>query len=412
MYVYFSTSSSFLEFPSSSYTFIFVCEYFYHNWWWKGNKMGGRINGFDWVKGKIVGRGSFGSVHLAMNKSTGGLFVAKTAHSDAGQDALQNEVNILNTLKNSSSSSQSPSPYIIHCLGTEYDHQDNKLNVFMEYMAGGSLADVLHKFGGSFDEHVVRLYTRQILLGLSHLHQQGIAHCDLKCKNVLLASSGTVKLADFGCAKKISEDSNMNKSSSSVINNGGTPLWMAPEVLLSRNGKDERVVDFAAADIWSLGCTVIEMATGRPPWVHDDLVSISNPMSAMFKIACGDGIPQFPGHFSQEGFDFLRRCLVRDPNKRSTAKDLLNHPFLVANTLTYHKHYSNSSPAAVLDVHQFEDDYDDDDDDSNDYDDKLLSPARGDNFSIGNEFVCPQGKTIWQQEDSASGNHWITIRSR
>ncbi|XP_058771851.1 uncharacterized protein LOC131645200 [Vicia villosa] len=377
--------------------------------------MSGRNNnGFDWAKGKIVGSGSFGSVHIAMDKSTGGLFVAKTAESDAGQEALQNEVDILNTLKNSSSSSsQSPSPYIIQCLGTEYDHLDNnRLHVFMEYMAGGSLADTLLKFGGSFDEHVVRLYTRQILLGLYHLHQHEIVHCDLKCKNVLLASSGTVKLADFGCAKKISKDSNMNKSSSSVVNNGGTPLWMAPEVLLSRNAKDERVVDFAAADIWSLGCTVIEMATGRPPWVHDDLVSISNPMSAMFKIVCGDAIPQFPSHFSQEGFDFLRRCLVRDPSKRSTAKDLLNHPFLVANTLTYQKLYSNSSPAAVLDVHQFEDDYDDDDDESDNYDDELLSPAGRNRFSIGNEFACPQGKTIWQQEDSASGNHWITIRSR
>ncbi|CAK8530111.1 unnamed protein product [Lathyrus sativus] len=372
--------------------------------------MGGRINGFDWVKGKIVGTGSFGSVHLAMNKSTGGLFVAKTANSDAGRDALQNEVNILNTLKNSSS--QSPSPYIIQCLGSEYDHQDNnKLHVFMEYMAGGSLADALHNFGGSFDEHVVRLYTRQILLGLYHLHQQGIVHCDLKCKNVLLSSSGTVKLADFGFAKRISKDSSTDKSPSSVINNGGTPLWMAPEVLLATNVKDERAVDFAAADIWSLGCTVIEMATGRPPWVHDDLVSISNPMSAMFKIACGDGIPQFPSHFSQEGFDFLRKCLARDPNKRSTAKDLLNHPFLVANTLTYHKRYCNSSPAAVLDVHQFEDDYDGDDE-SYDYEEKLPSPEGRNKLLMGNDFVSPQGKTIWQQEDSASGNHWITIRSR
>ncbi|KAI5448715.1 mitogen-activated protein kinase kinase kinase 17 [Lathyrus oleraceus] len=404
MYINFLTSSSFVEFPSSSRDLFLCVNILIIIGGGREIKMGGRINGFDWVKGKIVGSGSFGSVHLAMNRSTGGLFVAKTAHSDAGHEALQNEVNILNTLKNSSSSSsQSPSPYIIQCLGTEYDHQDNnnKLHVFMEYMAGGSLADALHKFGGSFDEHVVRLYTRQILLGLYHLHQQGIVHCDLKCKNVLLSSSGTVKLADFGCAKRIGKDSHTNKSPSS----GGTPLWMAPEVLLLRNGKEERVVDFAAADIWSLGCTVIEMATGRPPWVHDDLVSISNPMSAMFKIACGDGIPQFPSHFSQEGFDFLRRCLVRDPNKRSTAKDLLNHPFLVANTLTYHKPYCNASPAAVLDVHQFEDDYDDDGEE------KLPSPAGRNKFSFGNEFVSPQVKTIWQQEDSASGNHWITIRS-
>jgi mitogen-activated protein kinase kinase kinase 17/18 len=375
--------------------------------------MCGIIKGSEWMKGKMVGCGSFGCVHLAMNKSTGGLFVVKKAHSEAGRDALENEVNILNTLNSS------PSPYIVQCLGTDYDHQDNQLHVFMEYMSGGSLADVSHKFGGSIDEDVVRVYTRQIVHGLYHLHQHGIVHCDLKCKNVLLASSGNVKLADFGCAKRVKKNMNMNKSSSYIIANGGTPLWMAPEVLLMKNDSsinDESrvVVDFAAADIWSLGCTVIEMATGRPPWVDDDLISISNPMAAMFKIACGDGIPQFPIHFSQEGFDFLRRCLVRDPKKRSTAQELLNHPFLVSTTLTHHKHYSASSPASVLEVHQFEDTYDDDDDDDDDSDDndELVSPAGGNHFSITKEFLCPQGTTMWQLEDSASGNHWITIRSR
>ncbi|GAU20135.1 hypothetical protein TSUD_351970 [Trifolium subterraneum] len=355
--------------------------------------MSGRI---EWVKGKMVGCGSFGSVHLAMNKSNGGLFVVKTSDSEVGCDALKNEVNMLNTLNNSS-------PYIVRCLGTEYDNNQDKkvVHVFMEYMAGGSLADVSNKFGGSLDEDVVRLYTRQILLGLYDLHKHGIVHCDLNCKNVLLSSSGNVKLADFGCAK------NMNKPSSHLnLTNGGTPLWMAPEVLL--NVDDEKVVDFAA-DIWSLGCTVIEMATGRPPWA-DNLIFISNPMAAMFKIARGDEIPQFPLHFSREGFDFLRRCLVRDPSKRPTAQELLNHPFIISTTLTHHKHYSASSPAAVLDVHQFEDT---DDDEEEDYDYKLHSPTeRLNRFSIANEFVSPQGTTMWELEDAASGNHWITVRPR
>lgn len=368
--------------------------------------MGGRI---EWVKGKMVGCGSFGSVHLAMNKSSGGLFVVKTSDTEVGHDALKNEVNMLNSLNNSS-------PYIVQCLGTEYDHhQDNKLHVFMEYMAGGSLADVSNKFGGSLDEDVVRLYTRQILLGLYDLHKHGIVHCDLKCKNVLLASSGNVKLADLGCAKRVIKKNdlnmkmnmnmnmNMNKLSSCInLTNGGTPLWMAPEVLL-KDDDDERVVDFAA-DIWSLGCTVIEMATGRPPW-GDNLISTSNPIAAMFKIARGDEVPQFPVHFSHEGFDFLRRCLVRDPNKRPTAHELLNHPFIISTTLTYHKHYSASSPAAVLDVHQFEDTYDDDD--------ELQSPTgRLNQFSITNEFVSPQGTTMWELEDGASEYYWITVRSR
>lgn len=354
-----------------------------------------------WVKGKVVGSGSFGSVHLAINKSNGGLFVVKSANSEAGRHALHNEFNILNTLNYS--------PYIVQCLGTEYQHQGAINNVFMEYMSGGSLADVAHNFGGSLDEQLVRLYTKHILLGLNHLHQHGIVHCDLKCKNVLLASSGNVKLADFGCARRIKSSS--SSSSSSCC---GTPLWMAPEVLLLHNNTNEKLdLDLAAADIWSLGCTVIEMATGRPPWIdhlHDS--STSNPMAALFKIARGNAIPQFPLHFSKEGIDFLSRCLERDPNKRSTAHDLLSHPFI--NLSTHHKHCSASSPAAVLEVHKFEHTYDDFDVDV-DSDDKILqqSPTRLNHFHITNQFLCSQlGTTIWQLEDRASGNHWITIRSR
>lgn len=319
----------------------------------------------EWVKGKLVGCGSFGTVHLAMNRSTGGLFVVKSAHLGAGRETLDHEVKILKTL--------SSSPYIVQCLGTEEDQGD--LNVFMEYMAGGSLADVAHKFGGSLDEEVVRVYTREILLGLKHLHQHGIVHCDLKCKNVLLGSSGNIKLADFGCATRVAN---------SWLSVGGTPLWMAPEVL--RN----EMLDFAA-DIWSLGCTVIEMATGSPPWAGE----LSNPMAAMLRIAHGDGVPPFPSHFSRDALDFLSRCLEREPKKRCSTEELLSHPFVSRNsTAPSQKEYA-SSPASVLEVQNFEDTYDLE---------GLESPK-------GNDFLV---RTIWQQEDSAlvrSSGNWITVRS-
>lgn len=287
----------------------------------------------EWVKGKMVGSGSFGSVHLAMNKSTGGLFVVKSARSGTGREALNNEAKILKALK--------PSPYIVQCLGTKEDRGGN-LNVFMEYMAGGSLADVAHKFGGSLHEEVVRVYTREILQGLKHLHQHGIVHCDLKCKNVLLGSSGNIKLADFGCAKRVKDLNNDRGGlANSLLCVGGTPLWMAPEVL--RN----EMLGFGA-DIWSLGCTVIEMATGRPPW---GVVEGSNPMASVLRIAHGDVVPHFPSHISKEGLDFLSMCLERNADKRCSAEELLSHPFVSRN-----KQYA-SSPTCVLEIHNFEDTY-------------------------------------------------------
>lgn len=129
----------------------------------------------------------------------------------------------------------------------------------MEYMAGDSLSDVEEKFGGALEEKVIKLYTRELLLGIKYLHENGFVHCDLKSKNVLLGSSGDIKLTDFGGAKRLEEFmGNRGLAARSRLSMGGTPLWMAPEVLRNEG------LDFAS-DIWSLGCTVIEMATGRPP---------------------------------------------------------------------------------------------------------------------------------------------------
>ncbi|KAK6159670.1 hypothetical protein DH2020_003051 [Rehmannia glutinosa] len=212
----------------------------------------------EWLKGSVIGSGSFGTVHLAIDTATGSLFVAKSARSEAGIKSLKNEANILESLN---------SPHIVKCIGKDISFAKNgatKYSLFFEYMAGGSLSDVLQKFGGALNEKLIRLYTREILRGLKYLHENGIVHSDVKCKNVLLGASGGVKLSDFGFAKKISDENvNGNKMSSQCCNGiGGTPLWMAPEVLRNEG------LDFAA-DIWSLGCTVIEMATGRPPWGGD-----------------------------------------------------------------------------------------------------------------------------------------------
>ncbi|KAK2993060.1 hypothetical protein RJ640_024934 [Escallonia rubra] len=291
----------------------------------------------EWVKGKVIGSGSFGTVYLAMSKATGSLFVVKSAESQAGLQSLENEANILENLD---------SPHIVKCVGQEDvsagANGGRKFNLFMEYMAGGSLADVAEKFGGTLDEGVIRLYTREILHGLKYLHKNGIVHSDLKCKNVLLGLSGNIKLADFGCAKRL-KNSGSTQSCNSA---GGTPLWMAPEVL--RNEE----LDFAA-DIWSLGCTIIEMATGNSPWGGN----FSNPMAAVLKIAQSNERPELPRQFSKEGLDFLAKCLERNPRKRSIAEELLNHPF-VSGKQEYRKTSEEDacSPASVLDLGLYEGD--------------------------------------------------------
>lgn len=325
----------------------------------------------------MVGSGSFGAVHLAINNATGGLFVVKSAQSEAGLRCLENEAEILENLM---------SPYIVHCIGREYlsgKGAGNEFNLFLEYVPGGNLSDVMEKLGGKFDEKVIRLYTREILMGLKYIHESGIVHCDLKCKNVLLDTSGRVKLADFGCAKKKNE----------LIPNGfsvaGTPSWMAPEILRREN------LDFSA-DIWSLGCTVIEMATGRPPWGYE----ITNPMAALMKIACSDETPKFPCGFSKEGIDFLEKCLERNPRKRWKTEELLSHPFVsgVKQEETY-------SPSSVLDVGVCERGYESDE--SNDIGDfGNIIP-----FLSTKCFEETRGISWDQSGFLSSSENWVTVRS-
>ncbi|XP_057864627.2 mitogen-activated protein kinase kinase kinase 5-like [Cryptomeria japonica] len=267
----------------------------------KRSAMGTKSNAGSWLRGTTIGAGAFGTVSLAINNSNGELFAVKSMAAGS-VSCLQHEFNILKSLN---------SPYIVRCLGMEYSNENGveMCNLMMEYMPGGSLGDLLSKFGGQLDESVIRSYTRGILRGLDYLHRQGIVHCDIKGKNVLVGSCGVVKLGDFGSARRTEEKGQM-----SVLR--GTPLWMAPEVV-------NQVEQGPPSDIWSLGCTVVEMATGRSPWTN-----ASNPLAALYLIGCSDELPELPACLSPQGRDFLDKCFRRDPKQRWTAAQLLEHPFL------------------------------------------------------------------------------------
>ncbi|GLJ08682.1 hypothetical protein SUGI_0093570 [Cryptomeria japonica] len=263
--------------------------------------MGTKSNTCRWLRGSTIGAGAFGTVSLAINNSNGELFAVKSMAADS-ISCLESEYNILKSLD---------SPYIVRCLGMEYSNENGveMCNLMMEYMPGGSLGDLLSKFGGQLDESVIRNYSRRILRGLDYLHRQGIVHCDIKGKNVLVGSGGVVKLGDFGSARRTEE-----KGQITVLR--GTPLWMAPEVV-------NQLEQGPPSDIWSLGCTVVEMATGRPPWTN-----ASNPLAALYLIGCSDELPELPACLSHQGRDFLEKCFRRDPKQRWSAAQLLEHPFL------------------------------------------------------------------------------------
>lgn len=140
----------------------------------------------------------------------------------------------------------------------------------VRYCENGSLHSICKNFG-KFPENLVALYMSQVLNGLLYLHDQGVIHRDIKGANILTTKEGLVKLADFGVATR--KDTGLHESS--VV---GTPYWMAPEVI-------ELSGATTASDIWSLGCTVIELLDGKPPY-HK-----LQPMPALFRIVNDDHPP-------------------------------------------------------------------------------------------------------------------------
>jgi len=207
--------------------------------------------------------------------------------------------------------SQIRSPYVTRFISSRLIEGTSKLCIVMEYMAGGSVADLLAA-GGPIDEQSVRAVCRDLCFALEYLHSEGKIHRDVKAANVLLTATGDVRLADFGVAAEVSRTLGAKRKTFT-----GTPFWMAPEVISQSAGAGGAGYD-ARADIWSLGITAYECATGKPPHAEE------HPMRVLFIIPKTPP-PALGPQFSKQLRDFVAFVLVKEPHERPSAKEVLKH---------------------------------------------------------------------------------------
>ena len=247
----------------------------------------------------VLGKGGFGTVFRAFNTENGVTVAVKRVNKEDLDEeklgSIESEVKLLKKLRH---------PNIVRYIETVRG-PDGSLNIVLEFIENGSLASILKKFGGKFNESLVAIYTTQVLKGLAYLHAQGVVHRDIKGANILATKDGTIKLADFGVATE-------GGDFEGVV---GTPYWMAPEIIEMTGNSG------TACDIWSVGCTVIELVTGAPPYF--DL----NPMPALFRIV-QDEHPPLPDNISSALKEFLLACFQKDPNLRISAEKLLEYKWL------------------------------------------------------------------------------------
>ncbi|KAF2666988.1 Pkinase-domain-containing protein [Microthyrium microscopicum] len=271
---------------------------------------------FKWVRGQLIGKGTFGRVYLGMNIATGEFLAVKQVEVNpkaAGQEkerlkemvrSLDNEIDFMEPLEH---------PNIVSYLGCE--RKEFSISIFLEYIPGGSIGSVLRKHG-KFPEEIVSSLTRQCLKGLAYLHDEGILHRDLKADNILLDMDGSAKISDFGISKK-TDNIYGNDSTNSMQ---GSVFWMAPEVIRSGG-----VGYSAKVDIWSLGCVVLEMFAGRRPWAKEEAIG------AIYKLGELNEPPPIPDDVSStispQALSFMFDCFTIQPQERPTAQRLLDQPF-------------------------------------------------------------------------------------
>uniref|UniRef100_A0A665U9J5 non-specific serine/threonine protein kinase n=1 Tax=Echeneis naucrates TaxID=173247 RepID=A0A665U9J5_ECHNA len=241
-----------------------------------------------------LGEGSYGCVFKANFKETGEIVAIKQVPVESDLQEIIKEISIMQ---------QCNSPHVVRYYGSYFKNTD--LWIVMEYCGAGSVSDIIRIRNKTLTEEEIASILQATLKGLEYLHFMRKIHRDIKAGNILLNSEGQAKLADFGVAGQLTDT--MAKRNTVI----GTPFWMAPEVI-------QEIGYNCVADIWSLGITAIEMAEGKPPYAD------IHPMRAIFMIPTNPP-PTFrnPNLWSSAFQDFVSQCLVKNPENRATATQLL-----------------------------------------------------------------------------------------
>eukprot|EP01064_Diplonema_japonicum_P013755 TRINITY_DN21307_c0_g1_i2.p1 TRINITY_DN21307_c0_g1~~TRINITY_DN21307_c0_g1_i2.p1 ORF type:complete len:453 (+),score=41.22 TRINITY_DN21307_c0_g1_i2:149-1507(+) len=270
----------------------------------------------SWKKVKLLGVGRHGSVYEGVD--TSGVLIAvkviEVAMSNNIYPQYREEVKILQQLQHSN-------------LVTFYGctHEEGIINIFMEHCPGGSIANLISRNGPLSLPHI-RNYTKQILKGLAHLHSCGFTHGDIKGTNILIGLKGVLKIIDIATDRTLETELAKQEEGGGYNTLIGTPAYLAPEVVhcpeMAENPK---------SDIWSVGCTVIEML-GHHPW---DASGVT-PFALIFMIGCSEGPPAgLPRDIPLLLEDMVLRCFERDPDERPDAEELLTDPFFIPSLSTH-----------------------------------------------------------------------------
>lgn len=251
---------------------------------------------------EVIGRGKFGVVYKGYHMKTKHVYAIKVLNLDSNEDEIedvQQEIKFLSSSRNIQNVTKYYGSYLL----------DTKLWIIMEYCAGGSLRTLLR--AGVLNDEMIGVIFRELLYAVSAIHHDKLIHRDIKAANVLISYDGKVKLCDFGVAAKLTQTRPRRQSLA------GTPFWMAPEVITESSTYDSK------ADIWSLGITVFESATGNPPYCDVDA------MRAMQMIAKNKP-PRLEGkQYSSDLKEFVALCLDENPYERSSASELLKSQFIL-----------------------------------------------------------------------------------